>query len=275
MSPRLGPFVRLLACALFAFIILVPLLWDISGSLHTNGTLFSDPFNWLPSRLQFGNYPKAWGAISFGRELLNSFGIAVILAVFGVGLGHMAGYALGKCRFFGRDIIFWCIVSTMLVPFPAIMVPVFVLTHALGLVNTYLGVIIPGLMTAQVVFFMRQYLMNVPDELLESARVEGASEWRVYSSIVVPMSWPVMAAMGILTFVGSWNNLIWPLLVIQSQRLFTVPLGLTRFEQAYFTNYVAILCMSLIAMLPVTVLFVAGRRKLFDAIMVNGGAVVG
>ena len=275
MSRRAVVALRATACLIFALIVLVPLLWDISGSLHSNGNLFSNPFQWVPPRLEFGNYPNAWRAIPFGRELLNSFGIASVLAIFGVGLGHMAGYAMGKFRFLGRDVIFWCIVATMLVPFPAIMVPVFVITKMFGLVNTYLGVIVPGLMTAQVVFFMRQYLLGIPDELLESGRVDGASEWRLYVAVVLPMSWPVMVAMGILTFVGSWNNLLWPLIVIESQRLFTVPLGLTQFQSQFFTNYVDILCMALIAMVPVTALFLVGRRRLFDSIMVNGGALVG
>jgi ABC-type glycerol-3-phosphate transport system permease component len=130
-------------------------------------------------------------------------------------------------------------------------------------------------MSGQVVFFMRQYLMALPDELLESARMDGASEWQIYRRIVVPLSWPVMASMGILTFVDSWNNLLWPLLVVHSENLFTIPVGLAQYSSKYFTNYVGILAMSLISIVPVIGLFLLARRRVLDAIMVSGGALKG
>lgn len=207
--------------------------------------------------------------------MLNSFGIALVLATFGVFLGLMAGYALGKGKFLGRDFVFWAIVSTLLLPFPAILIPVFVLATKLHIVNTYLGVIIPGLLTAQVVFFMRQYVQGIPDELIESAHVDGASELKVYLRVVMPLCWPVFASMGVLVFVGSWNNLLWPLVVINSQNLYTVPLGLTHFSSEYFTNYVGILAMSVVGALPVLFVFLFLRKRILDSVMVSGGAVKG
>ena len=207
--------------------------------------------------------------------MLNSFGIALVLATFGVFLGLMAGYALGKCKFLGRDAVFWAIVSTLLLPFPAILIPVFIIATKLGIVNTYLGVIVPGLLTAQVIFFMRQYVLGIPDELLESARIDGASELKVYLRVVLPLCWPVFAAMGVLVFVGSWNNLLWPLVVIDSSNLYTVPLGLTHFSSEYLTNYVGTLAMSVVGALPVLVVFLLLRKRILDSVMVSGGAVKG
>jgi multiple sugar transport system permease protein len=266
---------RYFFASLFALLLLVPLVWALSGSIHTNASLFADPYQWLPQVAHWENYSASWGAISFGRDLLNSFGIALVLATFGVFLGLMAGYALGKGKFLGRDFVFWAIVSTLLLPFPAILIPVFVLATKLHMVNTYLGVIIPGLLTAQVVFFMRQYVLGIPDELIESARVDGASELKVYLRIVMPLCWPVFASMGVLVFVGSWNNLLWPLVVINSQNLYTVPLGLTHFSSEYFTNYVGILAMSVVGALPVLFVFLFLRKRILDSVMVSGGAVKG
>jgi ABC-type glycerol-3-phosphate transport system permease component len=122
---------------------------------------------------------------------------------------------------------------------------------------------------------MRQYLIGIPQEVLDAARVDGASDLGIYWRIVMPMAWPVTAAMGILTFVGSWNNLLWPLIVIQSAQLFTLPLGLTQFSSQYFTNYVDVLALSLVSIVPVIILFLIVRRRLLDAIMVGGGSVTG
>jgi multiple sugar transport system permease protein len=274
-TARLWVVLRYLVAALFALVLVIPLAWAVSGSLHSNATLFSDPYEWLPKVAQWENYSSSWGQVSFGRDMLNSFGIALVLATIGVFLGLMAGYALGKCRFMGRDLIFWAIVSTLLLPFPAILIPVFIIATKLGLVNTYLGVIVPGLLTAQVVFFMRQYVLGIPDELIECARVDGASELRLYLKIVLPLCWPVFASMAVLVFVGSWNNLLWPLVVINSSSLYTVPLGLTHFSSQYFTNYAGTLAMSVVGALPVLVLFVVVRRRILDSVMVSSGAVKG
>lgn len=266
---------RYILAGLLALLLLVPLLWALSGVLHTNATLFAVPFSWIPRPPHFENFVQAWTSGNFGMQTINSFAVAIVISVLGVSLGQMAGYSLAKMRFLGRDLIFWSIISTLTLPFPAIMVPVFVVARYLGIVNTYLGIIVPGLITAQIVFFMRQYLASVPQELLDAARVDGASEFGIYWRIVVPMAWPVTAAMGILTFVGSWNNLLWPLIVIQSPQLFTLPIGLTLFSTQYFTNYVDVLALSLVSIVPVIVLFLIVRRRLLDSIMVSGGAVTG
>jgi ABC-type glycerol-3-phosphate transport system permease component len=266
---------RYLVAIVLALALLIPLLWALSGALHTNANLFAVPFAWIPSPIEWANFARAWQSGDFGRQTLNSFLIAFVISVVGVGLGQMAGYALAKFRFLGRDLIFWSIISTLTLPFPAIMVPVFIVAKDLGLVNSYLGVIVPGLITAQIVFFMRQYLIGIPQEVLDAARVDGASDLGIYWRIVMPMAWPVTAAMGILTFVGSWNNLLWPLIVIQSAQLFTLPLGLTQFSSQYFTNYVDVLALSLVSIVPVIILFLIVRRRLLDAIMVGGGSVTG
>ena len=266
---------RYIFAAVAALILLTPLVWAVSASLHSNSTIFSLPFDWIPKPPHPENYTGGLKTVDFGVLVMNSLIIGIAIAVGSVILGLMSGYALAKRRFFGRDILFWSIVATLLIPFPAIMVGVFILARWMGITNSYAGVIIPGILTGQVVFFMRQYLQGIPDELIESARVDGASEWRILWRIVLPLAWPVMISMGILTFVGSWNNLLWPLIVIQSDSLFTIPLGLTRLKSQYSTDYVSTLAVSVIAIIPVVILYLIGRKKLLDSIIVSGGAVKG
>jgi len=253
----------------------IPLVWGISASLHTNATIFLNPFHWLPRPVHWSNFTKAWSSASFGRYMWNSFFIAFAITIFCVIFSQMAGYALSQFKFFGRDAIFGTIVSTLLLPFPAIMVPVFIFTKDMGWINTFAGVIIPGIITAHAVFFMRQYLSGLPSELLWSARIDGASEWTIYWRIVVPLTGPVVAAVGVLTFVASWNNLLWPLIVIQSKSHYTIPLGLSDFNDTYFTNYAEMMAMSMVAVIPVIILFLFVRRWLINSLMVSGGGLKG
>lgn len=254
---------------------MVPLAWGMVAALHTNETIFKIPFDWFPVPMHWENYSKAWEVASFGKAMWLSFFIAFVITVFCVLFSHMAGYGLTKFKFFGRNLIFTSIISTLLVPFTAIMLPVFIFTRSLGWVNTLPGVIVPGLVTAQAVFFMRQYMTSFPAELISSARIDGASEWKIYWSIVLPITGPVCAAVAALTFVGSWNNLLWPLIVIQDKSLYTIPLALTSFNTVNFTNYVQMMAMSMIAIFPVVILFFLISRKLIDSLMVNGGGIKG
>lgn len=252
---------------------LIPLVWGLSASVHANSNLFSDPFSWIPPHIEWSNYSSAWKSGSFGRYVFNSFFIAIIITLGTVIFGQMAGYGLAKFKFTGRNIVFTSILSTLLVPFPAIMVPVFMLTRQIGWVNTYEGVIIPGILTPAAVFLMRQYMLAIPDEVLWSARVDGAGEWKIYWKIVLPLTGPIITAVGVLTFVGSWNNLLWPMVVLSKNSLFTIPLGLETFNQEYFTNYVALVAMSMISIIPVLVLFLIVRKRLINSIMVSGGSL--
>lgn len=260
---------------LLAAVCIVPILWAVSASLHSNANLYSFPYSWLPRHLLFSNYSQGWAQSSFGRAMANSFIIAAVITGVSTVCGLMAGYGLAKFRFSGNHAIFVLIVSVLLVPFPAIMVPVFSLTRTLGLVNSYWGVIVPGVMSPLGAFLIRQYLLGLPDAFLDSARVDGAGELSIFWRIVVPLSWPVAAAVAVLTFVASWNNLLWPLIVINSERLYTVPLGLAQFNSVDFTDYVGIVAMSVIAVLPVIVLFMLARRRLLESIMLSGGGLVG
>jgi multiple sugar transport system permease protein len=256
--------------ALAAVVALVPVIWTVLSSLKANETIFAVPMRWLPTTLQWNNYSDAFQVAPFGRYFLNSAIVAASVTATTVFFGAMAGYGFSKFRFPGRNLVFGLILSTFMIPFPVIMIPLFVLVRNLGWVNTYWGLIIPGALTGFAVFMMRQFIQAIPSELFDAARIDGAGEVRIFLTIVLPLARPALATLGILTFLDSWNNLLWPLIVIQSDEMETIPLGLTKFSTLYSTNYAQMLAMAVIASLPVLVVFVIGRRQIINSLMLSG-----
>ena len=256
--------------ALAAAVAVIPVIWTVLSSLKTNDTIFAVPMRWLPTSLQWNNYTDAFAVAPFGRYFLNSAIIVASVTVTTIFFGAMAGYGFSKFRFPGRDLVFGLILSTFMIPFPVIMIPLFVLVRNFGWVDTYWGLIIPGALTGFAVFMMRQFIQAIPGELLDAARIDGAGEVRIFLTLVLPLARPALATLGILTFLESWNNLLWPLIVIQSDEMETIPLGLTKFSTLYSTNYAQMLAMSVIASLPVLVVFIIGRRQIINSLMLSG-----
>jgi multiple sugar transport system permease protein len=255
---------------LAAVVTVVPVIWTVLSSLKSNDTIFAVPMQWLPDSLHWNNYSDAFEVAPFGRYFLNSTIIAASVTATTVFFGAMAGYGFSKFRFPGRDLVFGLILSTFMIPFPVIMIPLFVLVRNFGWVNSYWGLIIPGALTGFAVFMMRQFIQAIPGELFDAARIDGAGEMRIFLTLVLPLARPALATLGILTFLESWNNLLWPLIVIQSEDMETVPLGLTKFSTLYSTNYSQMLAMSVIASLPVLVVFIFGRRQIINSLMLSG-----
>jgi ABC-type glycerol-3-phosphate transport system permease component len=255
---------------LAALVAMIPVIWTVLSSLKTNDTIFAIPVQWLPTSLNWYNYVEAFDVAPFGRFFFNSAVVALSVTATTVFFGAMAGYGLSKFRFPGRTIVFGLILSTLMIPFPVIMVPLFALMRNFGWVNTYQGLIIPGALTGFAVFMMRQFIQALPDELFDAARLDGAGEVRIFLTMVLPLARPALATLGILTFLDSWNNLLWPLILIQSQDMETIPLGLTKFNTLYATNYVQMMAMAVIASLPVLIVFLVGRRQIINSLMMSG-----
>jgi ABC-type glycerol-3-phosphate transport system permease component len=255
---------------LAAAVTVIPVIWTVLSSLKSNDTIFAVPMQWLPDALHWNNYSEAFEVAPFGRYFLNSAIVAASVTATTVFFGAMAGYGFSKFRFPGRDVVFGLILVTFMIPFPVIMIPLFVLVRNFGWVNTYWGLIIPGALTGFAVFMMRQFIQAIPGELFDAARIDGAGEMRIFLTLVLPLARPALATLGILTFLESWNNLLWPLIVIQSDDMETIPLGLTKFSTLYSTNYAQMLAMAVIASLPVLVVFVVGRRQIINSLMLSG-----
>ena len=256
--------------ALAAAVTVIPVIWTVLSSLKSNETIFAVPMRWLPDSLHWNNYIDAFEVAPFARYFLNSTIIAASVTATTIFFGAMAGYGFSKFSFPGRDLVFGLILSTFMIPFPVIMIPLFVLVRNFGWVDTYWGLIIPGALTGFAVFMMRQFIQAIPGELLDAARIDGAGELRIFLTLVLPLARPALATLGILTFLESWNNLLWPLIVIQSDEMETIPLGLTKFSTLYSSNYAQMLAMSVIASLPVLVVFIIGRRQIINSLMLSG-----
>ena len=243
----------------FAAIVLVPLVFMFTASFMPSNEIMKMPYPWIPSEFRWQNYWQAIrgndGKFLFLRSIWNSFLVASITTIGTVFLCSLTGFGLAKYKFKGRNFVFFMILGTLMIPFEAIMIPLYLIVTGMGMQDTYAGMIIPLLMSPFGVFMMRQYLLTFPDELLDAARIDGASEFGIYWRVVLPNSVPAIATLSILTFRSQWDNLLWPLLIVQSPEKKTIPLFITIFVTEKYTNEGAMMAAAAIASIPMIILF--------------------
>ncbi len=253
-----------------AFLMVFPFVWMMIASLMTAGEIQMRPPVWLPAEPQFGNYSELARSIPIGRLYFNSLFTSGII-VLGVLLSSsLAGFAFAKYRFPGRELLFYLILATMMIPFFVTLIPVFFIVRQLGWIDTYQGLVVPGLASAYGIFLMRQFMVTVPDELLDAARIDGASEPMIYWRIVIPLVKPALATLGTFTFIGAWNNFLWPLLVLNSRELFTLPLGINSLRSLYADNTNLLMAGTAVAVVPMLLLFVFLQRYFIKGIALTG-----
>jgi ABC-type glycerol-3-phosphate transport system permease component len=248
----------------------MPVFWMVSTSLKTLVSVFALPVEWWPADPQWLNYAAAWNQYPFGRYFLNSTLVATASTLINVLLSAFAGYALAKFDFYGRHAVFLAILATLMLPIEVLMVPTFVVVKNLGWLDSYQGIIIPAAANAFGVFLMRQTMLHVPDALIDAARIDGASEIRIFFQIVMPLLWPATFTLALLEFRESWDAFVWPLIVISQDQLRTVSIGLSLFQQENLTNYNQLMAMSTVAMLPMLVLFFFFQRSFIQGIAATG-----
>ena len=262
--------VALIIVIIFAF----PIYFMVSSSFKAEHEMFATPPHWIPEDFQgLGNYARAFDIEPVGRWLFNSFLVAAIQVGGTILFGAAAGYGFAKFDFPGRRIMFFLTVSIMAVPFQVLVIPMVVLVRQLGMNNSYLGLIMPGLISAFGVFMMRQFAFGIPDELLDAARIDGASEPKIFWSIVMPLLRPAAASLAIITFLFSWNSYLWPLVIVQNKELMTLPVGLTFFtqdNQGPLPTWATAMAVSTLATLPVALIFVRFQRYFVEGMMVSG-----
>jgi len=238
---------------------IAPLLFMTTASFMTAKQILRMPFSWIPEGLNWPNFVKAVagndGKFMFPRNIFNSILVAGTVTVTTVFLACMTGYGLAKFKFRGRTVVFMMIMATMMIPFEAIMIPLYLVTTKMGLQNSYGGLIIPFMVNAFGVFMMRQYLITFPDEFLEAARIDGMGEMRIFWSIIFPNSGPTIATLAILAFRAQWDNLLWPLLVVQSEKMKTIPLYIVKFTAEKHSDEGAMMAVALLASIPMFILF--------------------
>ena len=253
--------IRWLVLAIVLVFTLMPLVFMISASFMTSRQIVRMPFSWIPDPVYVDNYVKAFQGNDmswiFPRNILNSLIVSITVAITTVFIAAITGYGLAKFRFRGRNFVFMAIMATMMIPFEAIMIPLYMVATGLRLQDSYIGLILPFLVSAFGVFQMRQYLTTFPTEFLDASRVDGLHEFWIFWRIVFPNCTPVIATLGILSFRGQWDNLLWPLLVTQSEKMKTIPLYITKFSEEKLTDEGAMMAVAMMASIPMFVLFAA------------------
>jgi multiple sugar transport system permease protein len=254
-----------------ALIFFVPLLWMGLSSFKSLDETLTPDIRWLPSQWHFENYTAMLSDNQFGTFFFNSTIVAISVTAINLFVSSLAGYGLAKFQFPGRTLTFLFILSIMMVPFQVIVIPLYIIVRHLGWINTYWGLIIPGGVTGFGVFFMRQSIITVPSEFFEAARLDGAGELYIYRRILLPLISPALAALGVLTFLGSWNNLLWPLLVVQKDSLKTLPIGLAQMATSqYGVQYNLLMTGAAISALPVILVFLGARSYFVRGITMGG-----
>ncbi|WP_029150900.1 carbohydrate ABC transporter permease [Microbacterium indicum] len=273
-TPRRRALTGLLYVALVvgAILTLLPFWWVVSGSLRSTTEIRQNPGAWIPSDVTFDNFVRLFSGEHFGAYLVNSVVVALIVVVGNIVAATAAGYALTMFEFRGKRIAFAAVMASLMVPFTAVFVPQFVITANLGLVDTLAGIALPYLALPISIFIMRQYAMSVPHELIEAARIDGASEIRIFAQVFLPLAGPAVATVTIMSFLNSWNNFIWPLIVAQSNDTYTLPVGLAATSKvaANVLDYGLMLAGALVIMLPVLVLFLLLQRYFIQGISATG-----
>jgi multiple sugar transport system permease protein len=219
----------------------------------------------------WANYTELFATLSFPRYFLNSVVVALLVTVGSVLFSAMVGYALAKLDFPGRRLLFGLVMGTLMVPGMVTFVPLFVLVANLDLINTYAALILPFLAAPFGVFLMRQFMLDVPDELLDAARVDGAGEFRTFFAVVLPQARPALATLGILTFLGSWNNFLWPLVAVQSADKYTLPVALALYSTGQNTvQYGLLVAGATVIVLPILIVFLVLQRHIVQGISTTG-----
>jgi multiple sugar transport system permease protein len=248
---------------------LAPLLWMLSVSFMPAGGASRFPPPLLPDVPTLDNYRALFQRIGMGGYFRNSLLVSSAITLLSLVINAMAGYAFAKLRFAGRDRIFKALLAALVIPSQVTMLPLFLMLKEMGLVNSYAGVVIPGLASIFGIFLVRQYARSIPDELMEAARIDGAGEWRIFFRIVLPMLKPVLVTLAIFTFMGSWNDFMWPLIVLTDQTNQTLPVALASLSREHIQDVEMMMAGAVLTVTPVLLLFLALQRYYLQGLLLG------
>jgi len=254
-----------------AFLLIAPVLWMLSASFMTREDILSTPINYIPPTWRPENYEDIFVRFNLGRFLLNSVVVTSAVVTLNVLLSSCVGYSLAKFRYPGRNILFLLMLSTIMVPFTVIMIPLFTLLRELNWINTYQGLIAPFALSGLGVFLMRQFMVSIPDSYIEAARIDGASELGIFLRIILPMSRPAMVTLAIFTYITNWDEFLWPLIITTGEDYRTLPIGLSKFLEQYSNQWHLLMAGATVAALPVLIAFFLMQRKFLE----SGGGLSG
>ncbi|WP_457254913.1 carbohydrate ABC transporter permease [Pedococcus sp. P5_B7] len=252
-------------------VVIAPFVWMILGSFKTQGELLQSPPTWWPETVTLDNYTQLFSRLNFKQYFFNSTVVAVCVTAGNLLFCSMLGYALAMLDFKGKKILFVVVMGTLMIPGVVTFVPLFVLVANIGLIDTLPGLILPFLAAPFGVFLMRQFFLGLPRDLLDAGRVDGAGELRIFRQIFLPLAGPALATLGILTFLGSWNNFLWPLVVAQQEKTYTLPVALALYSTGQnSTQYGLLLAGATVVVVPVLAIFLVFQRRVIEGIATTG-----
>ncbi|EAC3225857.1 carbohydrate ABC transporter permease [Listeria monocytogenes] len=251
------------------FFMILPFIWMVLSSLKTDAEILKIPPTIWPETFTLDNFTKLFTEMDFAIYLKNTL-IIVFFSFFGLFLNAMAGYGFAKFKFKGKNKLFYLVLATMMIPGQVTMISVYLLLNAAGLTNTMTGIVLPGLVGAFGIFLFRQFMSTISDDLLEAARLDGASEFYIFWRIVIPISRPVLAVQGILTFIAGWNSFLWPLIIANDEKFYTLSVGLQLLKGQYGSNYALQMAGATFMVIPIILIFMTFQKYILKGFNVSG-----
>ncbi|MGE5585679.1 MAG: carbohydrate ABC transporter permease [Bacillota bacterium] len=253
-----------------ALVMVVPFIWMLSTSLKPTGDVLGYSLDLIPRPPMWDNYVKVWQSLPFARYFWNSLVVSSTVTLLQLATCSMAAYAFARLRFPGRDTLFLLYLGTLMIPGQVTMIPNFILVRLLGWQDTYMALILPEAFSAFGTFLLRQFFLTIPAELEDAAKIDGCSWSRVYASVILPLAKPALAALAIFTFMGQWNNFLWPFIVTSSEQMKTLTVGLRSFQGMYYTDWNLLMAGSLISLVPILVVFFLAQEHFIKGIALTG-----
>lgn len=259
-----------IVAVLLAVIALVPFVWMISTSLKSRGALMSIPIEWIPAEPTLDAYGEVFSRFPFLKTIGNSLFITCSFTLLTIVSASMAAFAFAKIRFRGSRLVLGLYLATMMIPTQVTMIPLFVVMNKLGLIDSYASVILPGIFKPFAVFMLVQQMRAIPEDFLDAARIDGAGIFRVYRRIALPMCAPTIATLAVTTFMESWNDYLWPLLMLTDRNKMTLPIALSTLNGQYNTEYNVLMAGSLISMIPIVIIYLCAQKQFKNGLMAGG-----
>ena len=267
---RLGTAGYYVVSIVLAVIALIPFLWMISTSLKSRGALMSIPIEWIPAEPTLDGYAKVFSRFPFLRTIGNSLLISVAYTLITLISASMAAFAFAKLRFRGSGAILSVYIATMMIPTQVTMIPLFVVMNRLGLIDSYASVILPSMFKPFAVFLLVQQMKTIPNDYIDAARIDGAGLFQTYRKVALPLCIPTLATLAVTTFMESWNDYLWPLLMLTDRNKMTLPIALSTLNGQYSTEYNVLMAGSLISMIPIIIIFIAAQKQFKSGLMAGG-----
>ncbi|MFU8888229.1 MAG: carbohydrate ABC transporter permease [Trueperaceae bacterium] len=262
-----GTAFTLFVAAIWAF----PLYWAVVTSIKTEAEALSRPPTLVPHQIDIGSYVQVLSQSRIMNWYFNSLFTALVITFFVVLLCMLCGYAISQLKFPGKNILYWALLAGFMIPFQALIVPLFVMLADFGWVNSYQGIILPQIIAPITIIIFKQFFDAMPPELRDSAVIDGAGEFRILFSIFLPINWGITTALAIVTFIGAWNNFFWPFIITTQEAMMTIPVGITQVSDVWGVQYARTMAIAVLSGLPVAVAYLIFQRKVTESIMITAG----